>query len=71
MARFTPIQLKVLEAAYHGDAGNARDIENRRIRTRTINALTADGLLYSPNIDGRRELTPKGREAYLAEQVSA
>lgn len=61
---FTPTQFKVLEAAFYGDASNAH-LESRRVRTRTINALTADGLLYSRNFDYRVELTPKGLRAYV------
>lgn len=61
---FTPTQFKVLEAAFYGDAGNAR-IETRRVLTRTINALRADGYLYSRDINFRHTLTPSGLRAYV------
>jgi hypothetical protein len=61
---FTPTQFAVLQAAFHGDAGKAR-FDSRRVKTRTVKALTAEGLLYGASIDGRRELTPAGLRAYV------
>lgn len=61
---FTATQFAVLQAAFYGNATNAQ-LDSRRVRTRTVNALTADRLLYGANIDGSVELTPKGLRAYV------
>jgi hypothetical protein len=58
---FTATQIKVLEAARKGDASSAQI--DRRVRSRTISALQAEGLLYSRNIDYRVELTRAGEGA--------
>lgn len=64
MPKFTPTQWRVIVAAHmQGDAGTA-DIDSRRVKTRTIAALTGLGLLYGRNIDGRVELTPTGAKAF-------
>jgi hypothetical protein len=62
MANLTKTQMVVLKAAAdRGDAGRA-DL-SRRVRARTIAALQADGFLYSKNIDGLVEITPRGEGA--------
>jgi hypothetical protein len=46
----------------NGNATTA-DFDSRRVKSRTIAALTAEGLLFSPDIDGTVSLTPAGEAA--------
>jgi hypothetical protein len=63
--KLTAVQLTVLRAAAAtGDATNARDIESRRVRTRTIASLQADGLLYGfHGVERTVPITPAGLAA--------
>lgn len=67
-AMLTKTKLEVLRAAAAtGDASNARGIESRRVRTRTISSLQADGLLYGfHGVERSVPITPAGLVA-LAE----
>lgn len=61
---FTPTQWRVIVAAHMTNDAAMAPIESRRVKTRTIADLTAMGLLFGPNIDGRIELTPEGEAAF-------
>lgn len=59
---YTPNQFKVLAAAFRGDA-YAANIETRRARTRAVNEMVADKLVYGSNCKSGT-LTSDGLRAY-------
>lgn len=69
--KMTPTKWRLIVAAHmNGDAATA-DIDSRRVKSRAIQDLVSDGLLFSRNADGLFELTAKGEEAYWTQSRAA